>query len=300
MLVLAGCVLAVAPALPRQAFAKLAGSATLGLGAPKQAHMPQSGPGKAASRFALALVNDPRGKAIVDIGADDFVVQEGNSAREVLDVRVADYPIVIVVDNGTAARADFIEIKAAVIRLVERLGPRPLAIVTTAGVPQLIATFEDERESLRQKIETIDPPASVDGQPLRAAALAARTLMTTGTLFSTIAMVTASPIEITGTAAEEFLAPIVDSRAVLHIVANDRLVASTGGILRGLAQQTRGEYTPIFASPSYTPAIERVAVRLTSEMLIEYIVPVGSHAVDPKIGVRIPGARVRGLGVAPR
>ena len=93
---------------------------------------------------------------------------------------------------------------------------------------------------------------------------------------------------------------IIDSRAVLHIVANDQLVGTTARMLRALAQQTRGQYTAIFASPSFTPAFEAIAVRLTSEMLIEYIVPVGSHAVDPKIGVRIPGARVRGLGVAPR
>lgn len=257
-------------------------------------------PQTAASRFALALVNDARGKAIVDIGPDDFVVQEGNVGRDILDVRVADYPVVIVIDNGAAARADFPEIKAAVVRLVERLGPRPLAIATTAGEPQLIATFEDERESLREKIEQVEAPASVDGAPLRGAALAARTLLASGTLFSTIVMATASPIEAAGTAAEELIAPIVDSRAVLHIVANDRLVGATGGALRGLAQQTRGEYTPIFAAPSYTPAIERLAVRLTSEMLIEYLVPVGSRAIDPKIGVRIPGARVRGLGVAPR
>ncbi len=253
-----------------------------------------------ASRFALALVNDARGKPIVDIGDDDFVVQEGGIGRDVLSVRVADYPVVIVVDNGAAARSDFPSIKAAVTRLVERLGPRPLAIVTTAGVPRMVATFEDERESFAETIDTIEAPESVDGQPLRAAALAAQTLSATGTLFSTIVMVTASPVEVNGTAAEEFIAPIVDSRAVLHIVANDRLIANSGTLLRGLAQQTHGEYTAIFASPSYTPALERIALRLTSEMLIEYIVPVGSRAIDPKIGIRIPGARVRGLGVAPR
>jgi hypothetical protein len=275
---------------------KHAERAIRGLASPKHAQRAQAG----ASRFALALVNDPKGKAIVDIGQDDFVVQEGNVTREVLDVRVADYPVVLVLDNGAAASADFSAIKAAAIRFVERIGQRPLAIVTTAGAPNLIAAFEDEHDTLAEKIEAIDPPRAADGQPLRALALAARTISATGALFSTIVLATASPIEVGGTAAEEFVAPIVDSRAVVHVVANDRGVAATGQTLRGLAQQTRGGYTPIFAAPSYTPALERLVVRLTSELLIEYIVPVGSHAVDPKIGVRIPGARVRGLGVAPR
>ena len=42
-----------------------------------------------ASRFALAQVLDPAGKSLVDVGADDFVVQESGADREVLDpVRV--------------------------------------------------------------------------------------------------------------------------------------------------------------------------------------------------------------------
>lgn len=254
----------------------------------------------AASRFALATVADPRGKAIVDIGADDFIVEEAGSSRDILDVRVADYPVVLVVDNGGDARADFGAIRAAVARFVERLGPRPLAIVTTAPVPKVIASFEDERETIASRLEVIDEPGTADGQPLRAAALAAASIRATGALFSAIVMATASPAEVGGTAAEEFLAPIIDSRTVMHIVANDRSVATTGQFLRGLAQQTHGEYTAIFASPSYQPAIDRIVTRLTTELLIEYLVPVGSRPYDVKIGVRVPGARVRGLGVAPR
>jgi hypothetical protein len=256
------------------------------------------------------MVNDQKGKAIVDIGEDDFVVQEGSVTREVLDVRVADYPVVLVIDNGTAAAADFTAIKAAATRFVERLGSRPLAIVTTAGEPKLVASFDDERETIAGIIDGIEAPGDVvapgapvpksNGQPLRALALAARTIAATHTLFSTIVMTIASPLEVGGTDADALIAPIVDSRAVVHVIANDRGVASTGQLLRGLSQQTRGNYTAIFAAPSFTPALERIVLRLTTELMIEYIVPVGSHASDPKIGVRIPGARVRGLGVAPR
>lgn len=266
------------------------------LAAPKQAQPAQAG----ASRFALAIVSDPRGRAVVDIGVDDFVVQEGTATRDVLDVRVADYPVVVIVDNGAAAGADFAAIKAAVVRFVERMGPRPMAIVTMGGTPGLIATFEDDRTTLLQRLEAIDAPAAEDSQPLRAAALAAQTIQQTGALFSAIVMATASPAEAAGPPTDEFLAPIIDSRAVVHIVADDRGIATSGRFLRALAQQTHGDFTAIFAAPSYTPAIERLVTRLTTELMVEYIVPVGSKASDPKIGVRIPGARVRGLGVAPR
>ena len=39
---------------------------------------------------------------------------------------------------------------------------------------------------------------------------------------------------------------------------------------------------------------------VTSEMMIEYLVPVGSKPNDVRVGVRVVGAKVRGLGVAPR
>jgi hypothetical protein len=256
--------------------------------------------GQGASRFALAIVSDQRGKAVVDIGADDFVVQEGGATREVLDVRVADYPLVLVIDNGTAADADFAAIKSAATRFLERMGPRPMAIVTTAGTPRIVATFEDDRTTLLQRLESVEHSAAEASQPVHAAAIAGRTIQATGTLFSSIVIITSTPAEISGPAADELLAPIIDSRAVVHVVADDRVVAPTGQFLRALAQQTHGGFTAIYAAPSYTPALERLVTRLTTELMVEYIVPVGSKASDPKIGVRIPGARVRGLGVAPR
>lgn len=253
-----------------------------------------------ASRFALAIVSDPSGKAVVDIDADDFVVQEAGAAREVLDVRVADYPVVVVLDEGAATGGDFAALKSAVTRFVERIGPRPMALVTTAGAPRLVASFEDDRATLQRRLDAIEGPSPADGQPLRAAALAARTIQATGALFSAIVLATASPSEVSGPAADQLLAPIIDSRAVVHVVANEPQTAAAGSFLRGLARQTHGDFTAVYAAPSYTPAMERLATRLTTELMVEYIVPVGSQAADPRIGVRIPGARVRGLGVAPR
>ena len=62
--------------------------------------LPQVG----SSRVALAIVTDLRNRSLVDISADDFVIQEAGAAREVLSVRPADYPIVILFDTGAGAR----------------------------------------------------------------------------------------------------------------------------------------------------------------------------------------------------
>src|SRR5256885_13597217 len=56
-----------------------------------------------ASRVALASVTDPGNKPLVDVSADDFVIQEAGVAREILSVRPADYPIVVLLDTGVDA-----------------------------------------------------------------------------------------------------------------------------------------------------------------------------------------------------
>jgi hypothetical protein len=70
--------------------------------------------------------------------------------------------------------------------------------------------------------------------------------------------------------------------------------------VRALVEQTHGQYTPIYTAASYRAALDQIADRMATEIMIEYIVPPQSKAADVTIGVRIPGARVRGFGVAPR
>jgi hypothetical protein len=251
-----------------------------------------------ASRFALAQVLDPGGKSLVDVGPDDFVVQESGAEREILDVRVADYPLAIVLDNG--AKDDFEMMKAAVARMLERLGPRPITLVSAGGNPKVVASFEDERSTVVERLGELEPAEDATSQPLHAAALAGEAIKNTGALFSAIVAVTASPIEAAGADAEPLVAPIIDSRAVTHVVTNVNGIGQRVQLLRGIADQTHGNFTAIYSAASFQPAIDRIVLRLTTELLIEYIVPVGSKASDVKIGVRIPGARVRGLGVAPR
>jgi hypothetical protein len=251
-----------------------------------------------ASRFALAQVLDPRGRALVDIGADDFVVSEAGATREVLDVRVADYPIVVVIDNAAAARDDFPAIRAAAARFIDRVGVRPVAIVTAGGAAAVVGDFEDDREILLSKLSAVE--VAGEGQPLHAMALAAETIRRSGAFFSTIVVATASAVETQGAESDAPLASMIDSRAVVHIIHNGRAGAPAPPLFRTIADQTHGAYTPIYAAASYQPALDALATRLTTEMLIEYLVPVGSKASDVRIGVRVPGARVRGLGVAPK
>jgi hypothetical protein len=263
-----------------------------------------AGPQTGASRVALAIVTDPKNHALVDVSADDFVIQESGTAREILSVRPADYPIVVLLDTGKDARADFPLMRQAVAHFIERLGQRPLALGTFGNPPQLVTTFEDDRGTVLAKLGELEVDTTAASLVLEGAALAGQTIRSTGTLFSAIIVLSATAQDASRDAPQELAAPVVDSGAIMHVIANRSMIASGGfrlrPALRALAEQTHGEYTTIYSPASYQAALDRLADRLTSEMLIEYLVPVGSKPNDVKVGIRLVGARVRGLGVAPK
>src|SRR5262249_8498130 len=99
----------------------------------------------------------------------------------------------------------------------------------------------------------------------------------------------------------DLLSTILDTGAMIHVVANrpnEAAALGTDDFLRGLSDQTHGQYTRIYSPVSYALALDRLAERLATEMLIQYVVPSGVTAGgEVRVGVRIPGARVTGLGV---
>ena len=260
-----------------------------------------------ASRTALAIVSDTKNRSIVDVGADDFLIQEAGQTREILSVRVADYPVVVMLDNGSDARTDFALMRKAVGRFIDRLGTRPIAVGTLGDPPKMLTGFDDDRQTIVEALDAIEVVPTARSMMLQGAALGAETIHATGTLFSALVVLSATPIDMSRRNADELVASIVDSGALLHVIANRSTQIGgqlgqirSGQVLRSIADQTRGDYRVMYSRASYRPALDRLSDRLTSEMMVEYLVPPGSKPVDVKVGVRVAGAKVRGLGVAPR
>jgi hypothetical protein len=259
---------------------------------------------QAASRVALAAVTDLANRPFVDVGPDDFVIQEAGAAREVLSVRPADYPIIVLLDTGDDARGEFELMRKAAAHFIDRVGQRPVAIGTLGVKGSMVTTFDDEREVLTEKLAALKAQEGAPSLLLQAAGVAGERMKETGALFSAIVILSANPNDASPGTLEETVAPIVDSGAAVHVIANRPGPAAAGGSarppIRALAQQTHGEFTTVYSAASYQAALDRLADRMNAEMMIEYLVPVGSKPVDVKVGIRVIGARVRGLGVAPK
>ena len=168
-----------------------------------------------ASRTALATVIDGRGRPILAIDPDDFVVRETGQQRDVLSVRVADYPIALVLDNSVAGAQDFPAVREAAARFVGRIGHRPIVLALTTP-PQVAATLDDERATVLDRIGTArasEPGAGL----LEAVAAAARALVENGSAFSVIVVISASPADGEPGAV---LGPVVESGGAVHVIVN--------------------------------------------------------------------------------
>jgi hypothetical protein len=255
----------------------------------------------AAGRVLLASVLDRSGQPTVDVGADDFVIEEGHDDREILAVRIADYPVAVLLDNGSESEANLTAIKQATARFIARIGQRPVAVGTLADPAEIVASFDDDRERVLEHLAAIATAPTRALIPLSAVTKVATLIHETGTPFSVVVVVSARPVDPSEQTASERFTPILESGAAVHVVAlrPPGLPPETeADLLKELANQTKGQHIPIYTPASYAVALDRLAERLATEIMIDYLVPGDSVVRDVRVGVKIPGARVTALGVS--
>jgi hypothetical protein len=253
------------------------------------------------ARTVLAAVVDSQGRPLVDVGLDDFVVAEGTMAREVLDVHVADYPLAMVIDDRPEAAEALPILRRAAFRFVERVGERPIALFRLSSATPM-AGLDSDRATVGARLDDIAvTDGATAGSALETIARAASLLQASGAPFSAIIVAAAAPIDAAAPVRGELLPAIQSSGAMVHVVQGQAAGAAPEpdqpDLLRVLADQTRGQFTAIFASVSFAAALDRLADRLAIEMMVQYLVPAGPKPGDVRVGVRIPGARVVGMGV---
>ena len=139
--------------------------------------------------------------------------------------------------------------------------------------------------------------------PLEVLTAAIRAIQELGAPFSAIVVVSSRAIDPGDLKSPELLKPILDGRIPVHVIANrpaaNGALPPTADVLREVSSLTHGQYTTIYSPASYAIALDRLADRLSSEMMIQFLVPPGSSvAGEVLVGVKIPGARVTGLGVS--
>jgi hypothetical protein len=256
---------------------------------------------QATGRTLLATVFGARNQTIVDLEADDFVIKESGQPREILAAHVADYPLVVLLDDSTAGQADLESVRAAAVRFITRVGgERPVAAVTFGGPPVTLASFADDRATVLERVRGLTTRQPGETPALaQTMAAGAGMIKALGVPFSAMVVIAGGATTSTSGAPTGFLAAILDSRAIVHAV--EHRSGSAGGDpgdLRALTAQTRGQFTTIFSSASFQAALDHLADQMAAEMMIDYIVPGNAAPTqDVTVGIKLPGARVVGMGV---
>src|SRR5204863_8940973 len=105
---------------------------------------------------------------------------------------------------------------------------------------------------------------------------------------SALEIVHADPSGTEAQVAPEVVAAILESGASIQVVIarapTDGPDLARSDLLRVLAEQTRGQYTPIFSPASLAIALDRVADRMATELMIQYVAPAATTAGDVKVG----------------
>ena len=260
-------------------------------------------PSQPDARTVLAAVVSSQGRPIVDVSLDDFVVTEGGQPREVLDAHVADYPLAVVLDDRPEVSGSFALVRAAARRFIERVGARPAALFRLTDAVKPLTTLDDDRATVLERLVELNVGVDTPQSPLETIANAAALLKDSGAPFSAIVVIAGAPADASALVRGELLPQVIESGAAVHVVQAQAAEANAPDdptdpdLLRLIADQTHGQFTAIFSTVSYNAALDRLADRLAIEMMVQYMVPPGPKAGDVQVGVRLPGARVVGLGV---
>jgi hypothetical protein len=268
------------------------------------------------SRFALVGALDPRGSPILGLGADDFVVREGGARCDILGVSPASYPVAIVVDTSSFARADFQQFRDSVHRLVHSLSDREVGLYTSGTPAARLVDFTRDLSRLERAIDSAFARPGESTRAFDAIIAAAQDLRGRGAFLTRIVVVSAGGPETSGRSPRDVWDAVRASRSLVDVIdlrpvrssptPNDRRVYQAGlappgslkdeEILHTLAERTHGRYTRIFAGTGLVPALEGLRNEIQSELIVEYA-PASTAHDTLQVGVHVPGAVVKGIGI---
>lgn len=275
---------------------------------------------QAPTRFVLASVIDSMKDApVVGLAAEDFVVQEGNAPCEVLALTTAHYPVAILIDTSHAARTEFTLMRTAVRQLVSRLSGREVALYTFGERAFRVADFTRDTTRLERKVDDVFALAEGESHVLDGIVEAAKDLARREAAVAMIVVVSAGSNDQSNRTPREVFEPVLASRSIVHVVerrsigasgrlgnvrgqrnfTSDRSAEAALGlqeVLQALVTRTRGDYDRVFAGSGFVSSLERLQQRLTSEVVVEYA-STGAPAADLRIGTRVVGGVVRGIGL---
>src|SRR5262245_8229575 len=192
-----------------------------------------------ASRFVLARVTDAAGEPLIGLGADDFVVYEGNESRDLLNATPASYPVALLVDTSGAARRDFNMVRTAVRQFMDRMSGRDVAVYTFGERALRVVAFTRDLGKLQRAVDNLFAAPDAESHVLDAIIEAAKDIKRRESPVTLMTIVSAGANDQSNRTPREVFDAVLSTRSIVRVI-DMRAVRASGRLsnVRGRRSST--------------------------------------------------------------
>jgi Ca-activated chloride channel homolog len=256
-------------------------------------------------RTLYASVVDKNGEPVSGLTADDFIVREDNTRREVLRVSRAAEPmaLAILVDNSKSAEDDIQNIRDGLTKFLEEMrGESDIAVVGLADRPTILQDYTRNGELLKAAVGRVFAQPSSGMMFLEAIIEVSRGLTKRDEPRANIVAVLTDGPEFSTQHYNEVLDSLKAGGAALRVVAIGTFAASMSDELRNRGmvldlgpRRSGGERHPLLSSMGVSTTLGKVARELKNQYKVVYGRP--DSLIQPEtiaVTVNRPGLTARG------
>lgn len=273
------------------------------------------------TRLVLASVLDQAHSPVFGLAPGDFIIEENGVRRDALEVRSANYPIAVLLDTSATARQNFMQMRKAVAVFAARFTGRPMSLTTFGDVPTRVVSFSDEgTKSVATAADRLFARPDMESHLMDGMIQVAKDLQKLDSQLCVMVVVSAGGNDQSRRAPMDVLKPVLMAHTRVEVRetrsprasgylkrprlrldssnATNQARQDLAEFMQAIAVRTGGRYEQVFSGSGFEGALKELADELSAEVIVEYIVPDDAPpSKDLRVGVDIPGATVRGLGL---
>lgn len=259
----------------------LAVTTVLAAGVPAAPAQQQAAPARSRDIYVSVI---GRGDApVTDLKADDFIVREDGTLREVLKAERGTAPlqVMLLVDDSAAMDPAITELRQGLSAFVDKLqGKGEIGLVTIGERPTSITELTSNLDAIRKAVTRIFARPGSGAYFLEGLSDVARGLQRREAQRPVIVAVISEGVEFSNLDSTAVLDRLLASRATLHVLAlgtpsdsmsdeirNRNIVVADGTALTG------GRRDQVLAANGLPERLRRLADEITNQYLVTYGVP---------------------------
>jgi hypothetical protein len=234
-------------------------------------------------RFVLVSVVDPQGQPTAGLHPDSLTLTNSNTPCDIIRVTPAMYPLALVLDTSSYARADFRTMQSAAEAFATTWPDREVAVYTSGDPPSRVLELTHDPDRLSRALGRVAATPNSAPRTLETILRAARDLRARHPPLAAIIALVAGGLEMSPPPAAQVWKALSAGGSILHVVEDRALrvgrgipQGDDGGVFNDLAVHTHGTYVRGTSAAVYASGLAAVRQRLQSQWMVEYAVPAGA------------------------